>query len=164
VDVVVRELRPGDGAPLRAMRATPEVARWWGAADPDFPFDDDDPATTFQAIEADGELAGFIQYSQEADPDYRHASIDLFVNPRRHRQGIGRGALAIVIRRLTEGLGHHRITIDPAAGNTAAIRCYEQAGFTHVGVMRAAWRDQATGEWSDALLMERVVAPAGRRG
>ena len=31
---------------------------------------------------------------------------------------------------------HHRISIDPAADNTAAIRCYTNVGFQPVGILR----------------------------
>lgn len=49
------------------------------------------------------------------------------------------------------------MTIDAAADNTPAIRCYEKAGFRRVGVMRAAWRDGWTGIWRDTLFMELVA-------
>jgi aminoglycoside 6'-N-acetyltransferase len=52
--------------------------------------------------------------------------------------------------------GHHRITIDPAAINAAAIRACERVGFRAVGVMRAAERD-AGGEGWDSLLMELLA-------
>jgi aminoglycoside 6'-N-acetyltransferase len=52
--------------------------------------------------------------------------------------------------------GHHRITIDPAVDNAAAIRAYEKAGFARVGVMRRAERDTEGDAWHDALLMEFV--------
>jgi aminoglycoside 6'-N-acetyltransferase len=55
--------------------------------------------------------------------------------------------------------GHHRITIDPALANAAAIRCYEKVGFKPVGVMRQAERDAGGQGWHDCLLME-LVAPA----
>ncbi|MGH8571052.1 MAG: hypothetical protein ACREX8_00550 [Gammaproteobacteria bacterium] len=59
-----------------------------------------------------------------------------------------------------EERGDHRVTIDPAAANAAAIRCYEKAGFRRVGVMRSAWRDPATLAWRDVRLREMVGLPA----
>jgi aminoglycoside 6'-N-acetyltransferase len=59
---------------------------------------------------------------------------------------------------LIEERGHHRITIDPAADNEAAIRCYQKAGFTVVGTLRRASRETSSGSWRDELLME-LVAP-----
>ena len=55
---------------------------------------------------------------------------------------------------LIEDSGHHRITIDPTADNAAAIRAYQKAGFTKVGVMRYAERDFDGNGWHDSLLME----------
>ena len=57
--------------------------------------------------------------------------------------------------------GHHRITVDPATSNAAAIRAYEKAGFARVGVMRRYERDYAGGDWHDGLLMELVASPTG---
>ena len=68
-----------------------------------------------------------IQYAEEPDPKYRHASVDLFVAPAHHRQGVATEAIGLVVEHLIGGCGHHRITIDPAAANTAAIGCYAKA-------------------------------------
>jgi aminoglycoside 6'-N-acetyltransferase len=84
-------------------------------------------------------------------------SIDIFVDPALHGRGIGTEAIRRLAAHLIEERGHHRITIDPAAHNHQAIRAYEKAGFTPVGVMRAYERDMATGEWHDGLLMELVT-------
>ena len=50
--------------------------------------------------------------------------------------------------------GHHRITIDPAPENEAAVRSYEKAGFARVGTLTRAYREPHSGEWRDELLME----------
>jgi aminoglycoside 6'-N-acetyltransferase len=54
--------------------------------------------------------------------------------------------------------GHHRLTIDPAVDNAAAVRCYTKAGFRPVGVLRQYERDGATGEWHDGLLMDALAS------
>lgn len=149
-----------DAPTLRAIHALPEVVQWWGSPEDDFPFGDDPDATRF-VIVCDGEIAGLIQCGEELEPSYRYAWIDIFVDPRRQRRGLGTDAMATLVRYLVEERGHHRITIDPAADNEAAIRCYQKAGFRPVGVMEAAWRDFVTGRWRDALLMELVVRPPG---
>jgi aminoglycoside 6'-N-acetyltransferase len=51
--------------------------------------------------------------------------------------------------------GHHRLVIDPAANNEAAIACYSTVGFKPVGVMRSYERS-ADGSWSDGLLMDMI--------
>lgn len=154
--VVLRPLAEGDVGALRAIVAQPAVAIWWGKQPTGFPLTDEPTATRFTILE-DGDVAGMIQYSEELEPDYRHASIDLFVDAGRHGRGLGSDAVRALADYLVAERGHHRVTIDPAADNRAAIRAYEKAGFRPVGVMRAAWRDFATGEWRDTLFMERVV-------
>jgi aminoglycoside 6'-N-acetyltransferase len=99
-----------------------------------------------------------VQYYEERTPRYRHAAIDLFLDPTLHGRGIGSEALRRVVRHLIDELGHHRITIEPAAANAAAIRAYEKVGFTRVGVMRRYGRDVGGEGWRDGLLME-LVAP-----
>jgi aminoglycoside 6'-N-acetyltransferase len=152
------ELRPlaeEDAAELRRIIATPDVARWWDAPDDDFPLRDDPDSTRFTIV-VDGAVAGMIQYGEETDPKYRHASIDLYVDPAHRGRGVGPAAIREVVETLI-ARGHHRITIDPAAENTAAIRAYEKVGFKPVGVMRAYERD-ANGEgWHDGLLMELLA-------
>ena len=100
-------------------------------------------------IEVDGAVAGLIQFSEELEPKYRHASVDLFLDPALHGRGLGTEAVSAVVRHLIDERGHHRITIDPAAANAAAIRAYEKAGFSRVGIMRRYERDVGGGGWHD---------------
>jgi aminoglycoside 6'-N-acetyltransferase len=156
--LTLRPLAEGDEAELLRIHATPEVARWWDVPEAGFPWHDD-PESTRLTIEVDGAVAGMIQFLEELEPRYRHASIDLFLDPAVHGRGLGTEAVRRVVRHLIDERGHHRITIDPAAENAPAIRSYEKVGFVPVGVMRAAWRDEA-GEWRDTLLMELVERDA----
>jgi aminoglycoside 6'-N-acetyltransferase len=151
----LRPLEPADAEPLRRIRATPEVARWWDDPEEGWPLTDD-PEATRLVIEVDGEMAGFVQYYEENEPKYRHAGIDIFVAPEHQGRGVGTAALRSVVGELT-GRGHHRITIDPAAGNAAAIRAYEKVGFRPVGVMRKYERDSGGTGWHDGLLMELLA-------
>jgi aminoglycoside 6'-N-acetyltransferase len=154
-DLTVRPLAAEDIPELSRILATPEVARWW---DTEPPWEDPGGAVLL-TIDVGGSVAGFLQYYEEPDPKYRHASVDIFLDPTLHGRGLGPQALRLVIGHLIEERGHHRITIDPATANTQAIRAYEKVGFRPVGVMRAYERDMATGEWHDGLLMELVGAP-----
>ena len=133
------------------------MSRWWDQPDPAFPRDE--PGSTRLVIEVEGRVAGLIQYAEESEPKYRHAGIDLFLDPPLHGRGIGTEAVRRVTRLLIEQRGHHRITIDPAAANAAAIRCYEKAGFRPVGLLRLAERDADGRGWHDSLMMELVVDP-----
>jgi aminoglycoside 6'-N-acetyltransferase len=158
------ELQPLDvahAARLRKLHREPGVERWWGPMEPDFPFDE--PESTRFAIVVDGEIAGLIQYGEEEYEDYRHAYVDVFVGDAYAGRGIGTDAVKRTIDMLVEERGHHRITIDPAPENEAAVRSYEKAGFARVGTLRRAYRDSRSGEWTDALLMELVVEPAPAR-
>jgi aminoglycoside 6'-N-acetyltransferase len=154
--LALRPLTPDDASELRRIRATAEVARWWEPPEDDFPLADE-PDVTRWTIEVDGAVAGMVQFSEEADPKYRHASIDLFLDPALHGRGIGSEVVRQVARHLFDERGHHRITIDPAAANAAAIRAYEKAGFRRVGVMRRYERDADGQGWHDGLLMELLA-------
>jgi aminoglycoside 6'-N-acetyltransferase len=154
--MILRPLAEGDEAELLRIHATPEVSRWWDAPAEGFPWTDDPEATRF-VIEVDGAVAGMIQFAEELEPKYRHAGIDLFLDPGLHGRGLGTEAVRQVVRLLVDERGHHRITIDPATENAAAIRAYEKAGFSRVGVMRSYERDTDGAGWHDGLLMELVV-------
>ena len=147
--------READAAQLRAIHAAPEVARWWDDPRPDFP-DLDDDELTLLTIRRDGEIAGLIQFYEETDPKYRYAAIDLFVAPAHQRQGVGSEAIGLLVEHLISERGHHRITIDPATENIAAIACYAKLGFRPVGVLHQAERDRSGDGWHDQLLMELV--------
>lgn len=148
---------------LLAIRSAPEVRLWWRGDDLVEEFEDSLANTDLHLLSIwatpDGEsherIVGLIQYEEEHDPDYRHAGIDIYIDPAAHRQGFALDSLATLIDHLCTERGHHRITIDPAADNAAAIACYAKVGFEPVGVMRSYERRE-DGSWSDSLLMELV--------
>jgi aminoglycoside 6'-N-acetyltransferase len=155
--VTLTPLAADDAEALRAIRREPSVAHWWDELEPDFPFEE--PESTRFTIRHDGEIAGMVQFAEELEPKYRHASVDIFVAPSHQGRGVGTEAIRLVVDHLLHDRGHHRITIDPAASNAAAIACYSKAGFTPVGVMRLAERDADGRGWHDSLMMELVVEP-----
>ncbi|MER0240813.1 aminoglycoside 6'-N-acetyltransferase [Streptomyces sp. HSW2009] len=144
-DVLLRPVVDADAPVLAAIVREPEVAAWW-APPADF--------VGMLAVVYVGEVVGAVQYEEEEDPEFRHAGIDVFLTSRLHGRGIGTDAVRTVARWLVTERGHHRLTIDPAAANAAAIRSYAKIGFKPVGVMRAYSRDHRTGEWHDGLLMD----------
>lgn len=148
--VTLRPLAEADRGALDAILDEPEVARWWRRDEWDRVVIAD--ALTF-AIELDGRVVGMIQFEERLDPDYRRAAIDLFLSSAVHGRGLGRDAIRAVLAYLFGPLGHHRVTMDPAADNERAIRCYAAVGFRPVGVMRQYER-VAEGSYRDALLME----------
>lgn len=153
--VALRPLAEGDETELLRIHHTPEVARWWDAPAEGFPWDE--PESTRLSILLDGNVVGLIQYWEESEPKYRHAGIDLFIDPALHGHGIGTEAVRRVVRLLIDERAHHRITIDPACANGAAIRAYEKVGFRRVGIMRKAERNAGGDGWHDALLMELLA-------
>ena len=146
---------------MRRIHQAPEVVRWWDVPEETFPWDE--PESTRLTIEVDGVVAGLVQYWEEPEAKYRHAGIDLFLDPAIHGRGVGTEVVRRVVRLLIDERGHHRITIDPATMNIAAIKAYTKAGFTAVGVMRKAERDAGGGGWHDCLLMELVVSDSRQR-
>jgi len=156
--VVLRPLTEADVAPLAAILQTAEVARWWPDEDEDSVRErlgEGEADTTTWAVRVGDEIAGIAQAWEEADPMYRHGGIDLSLHPRFHGRGLGADTVRTVARWLFDERGHHRITIDPAAENAVAIRCYERAGFRPVGVMRRYERGP-DGTWHDGLLMDML--------
>jgi aminoglycoside 6'-N-acetyltransferase len=153
--IVLRSTTPDDAPRLLPIRNEPEVRRWWSDLEPgemeEFVADQHS-----LAIEVDGEVVGAVQYGEEDDPMYRHANIDVYLTASRHGEGIGSEAVRVLARHLLEERGHHRLTIDPAAANEAAIRAYEKVGFRPVGVMRSYERGP-DGTWHDGLLMELLA-------
>jgi aminoglycoside 6'-N-acetyltransferase len=141
---------------IRELHATPEVQRWWDPAPEGWPLQTQEPVQQLTLL-VDGEIAGYIQFSEEADPDARHADVDIFLGPEHQGRGLGTEAMHLVVRHLIEERGHHRITLSASPENGRAIRSYEKVGFRPVGVLRKAARDPVTGVWKDELLMELVV-------
>lgn len=135
--------------------AVPEVAAWWpGENEPRLRARlDGAEEGVGLIIEVDDALIGFVQYFEEADPEYRHASIDIVLHPGWCNRGLGTDALRTLARHLFDDLGHHRITIDPAVSNARAIASYRKVGFRDVGVMRRYERAN-DGTWRDSLLMD----------
>jgi aminoglycoside 6'-N-acetyltransferase len=156
--VVLRPLTAQDIPQLTAIQAELGVARWWGEPDDRAygeKLDGSEGVVAF-AIEVDGDVVGLVQYHEEDDPMYRHAGIDLFLAEAAHGRGLGTDAVRTMARHLIEDRGHHRLVIDPAADNVAAIRTYEKAGFKPVGLMRRYERLPG-GEWHDGLLMDLLA-------
>ena len=157
--VTLRPATTADVPAFVAIRETPEVRRWWrGGPDLASEITDDltDPDTRTLAIIHEGRVAGAIQWAAETVPDYRHANIDIYLDPALHGRGLGTDAVRTLARHLFAEQGHHRVVIDPAADNTAAIRSYTKVGFRPVGIMRSYERG-ADGSWHDNLLMDLLA-------
>lgn len=153
----LRPVRPTDEATLTEIFSDPEVAKWWG--DPAGGVADALELSEEQSsfvIEDSGGPIGFIQSFEEGDPMYRHATIDIALVSSAQGKGHGPVAIRILALYLIAKRGHHRLTIDPAAHNTRAIKAYERVGFKPVGLMRKYERG-LDGDWHDGLLMDMLA-------
>ena len=158
VAVTLRAMTAKDVGPLTDLFAVPEVATWWPGENElrlRARLTDDDEGVGL-VIEVDGGLIGFVQYFEETDPDYRHASIDIVLHPDWTDRGLGTDAIRTLARYLFDDLGHHRLTIDPTVSNGRAIASYRKVGFRDVGVMRRYERAN-DGTWRDSLLMDLLA-------
>ncbi|WP_370963721.1 GNAT family N-acetyltransferase [Amycolatopsis sp. cg9] len=157
-------LRPAaapDAARFEEILSHPEVARWWAdaeepvAAQVSYLLDPDEGTTTY-AIEHDDVVVGIELAFEEGDPQYRHAGIDIAVHPDWQGRGLGSDAIRTLAEHLFTVRGHHRVVIDPAADNDAAIKLYQSLGFRPVGRMRSYERGP-DGSWHDGLLMDLLA-------
>ncbi len=89
----------------------------------------------------------------------RHAAdeaeiLTLATLPEARRQGVAAGLLAAALRHAAaQGVG--RMFLEVSAGNGAAQRLYETAGFAACGRRRRYYPDG-----SDALVLQRTLSPA----
>lgn len=156
--VVLRPLGVNDVEKIAKMQSEPSVARWWGPPDEAQLLREaagGEDAKPF-AVERDGDLVGLIQYYEEDTLDFRHAGIDIFIATHAQGHGLGTDAVRTLASYLIDERGHHRLVIDPAAQNAAAIHTYEKIGFRAVGLMREYWRSP-DGSWQDGLLMDLLA-------
>lgn len=163
--VSLRPALEADVPALVAIRATPEVRSRWRGDDPERQTLESigEEDLHFLVVEVDepaegGErrVIGAVQWAEEKEPDYCHANVDMYLDPAVHNRGYGTDAVRTLCRHLFDVEGHHRITIDPAADNAAAVRCYEKVGFRRVGIMRQYERG-ADGTFHDGLLMDLLA-------
>lgn len=155
--VRLRPVLPDDEQMLAALFTEPDVERWWGdAADSVQESLHPGESESGMVIELNGEPIGFIQATEENYPMYRHAALDIAIRAGWQGKGYGPDAIKTLIRYLITKRGHHRLTIDPAAHNTRAIKAYRKIGFKPVGVMRS-YEKGPSGEWHDGLLMDLLA-------
>ena len=157
--VTLRPVRDADLPALQDILEEPEVAVWWRRTE--WERVDELGAVTF-TIELDGRLVGCIQYTEQTDPDYRSAAVDIFVSAAVHGRGVGTDAMRTLVAWLIDECGHHRLTVDPAATNERAVHVYRKLGFKAVGVLRRYERVEDD-EYRDALLLDLLADEFVRR-
>jgi aminoglycoside 6'-N-acetyltransferase len=139
---------------LEQLRQEPGVMRWW--QEPRDGWLDDEPDMHRRTVLLDDAVIGYVQWYEESDPMYRHASVDLFLDPAVRGRGLGTEVVRTVCAHLVDERGFHRLTIDPEVENEVAIACYRKAGFRPIGVARGYQRDRS-GVWKDGLLMDLLA-------
>jgi aminoglycoside 6'-N-acetyltransferase len=145
---------PEHRARLEELREEPGILRWWQDADEGWL--DEEPGMFKRTVLLDDVVIGYLQWHEETDPMYRHAGVDLFLDPAFHGRGLGTEVVRLACAHLIDERGFHRIVIDPEVANEAAIACYRKVGFRPVGVMRRYQRDRS-GAWKDGLLMDLLA-------
>ena len=154
--VTLRPVTDADLEPLVTIIREPGVAAWWGESDePERLRENLGMDGDAWAIETDGELAGWLGFTEETEPEYRSVGLDISLAGRFQGQGLGPDALRTAIRWFAGERGHHRFTIDPNAANEPAIKAYAAVGFKPVGIMRRC--ELVDGEWTDGLLMDLLI-------
>jgi len=155
--VTLRLATAADVSALALIRAEPAVYQRWRGEDLEAEVIDAIQSTevVLYAIEFGDSIVGAVQSYEEADPDYRHAGMDIFLAPGFHGRGLGSDAVRTLARHLISE-GHHRLVIDPAVDNSAAIAAYQKVGFRIVGTMRQYERG-VDGTWHDGVLMELLA-------
>jgi len=155
--VTLRPPREGElDALARMVASDPEAGPRWST----------DPATVSRwfheeglnllVAEVDGEIGGVLDFEEVTEPEYHSAGMDIGMLAGNVNRGLGTEALKILAAYLIDVRGHHRLTIDPAADNTRAIRAYEKVGFRPIGIARKYERLD-DGQWHDGLLMDLLA-------
>src|ERR1700722_11065874 len=101
--VVLRSATRDDIPTLVAIRETSQVRGWWrGGEDMTAAVEEDlaEIGATAYVIELEGRVVGWVQWSAEDEPDYRFATIDIYVDPSVHGRGVGTDAVRTMARHL----------------------------------------------------------------
>lgn len=124
-----------------------EMARRMTAILPDYPY---------LVAEADGRVLGYAYAGPHRTRAAYRSSVDvaIYVDPERHRRGVGRLLLSKLLTEAAER-GFHAAFAGVALPNDASIGLHEALGFTPVGIYRevgwkfGAWRN--VGWWQRLL-------------
>lgn len=116
------------------------------------------------AVDEAGAVAGFASYGPfRAKDGYRFtAEHTVYVDPDRHRQGIGR-VLMIRLMEIADAKGIHVLIGGVDGANSASIALHESLGFEVTG--RLPQTGTKFGRWLDLVFLTKVLkevdAPAG---
>ncbi|MET1413589.1 N-acetyltransferase family protein [Roseibium sp. HPY-6] len=110
------------------------------------------------AVDDEENVAGFASYGPfRSKEGYRHtAEHTVYVDPSRHRQGIGR-ALMVRILEIAAAEGIHVLVGGVDGDNHASIRLHEALGFDVSG--RLPQTGTKFGRWLDLVFLTKVLGP-----
>ncbi|HEU0019226.1 MAG TPA: GNAT family N-acetyltransferase, partial [Thermoleophilaceae bacterium] len=112
--LTLRPLTDDDVEILLPAIYEPGTVEWWGdTSDADYQREGLRNKGNAFAIVVGDEVAGWLSFDEEPEPDYREVGFDILLRPEFQRQGLGADALRLLIRWFIEARGHHRFSIDP---------------------------------------------------
>ena len=116
----------------------------------------------YLVAEIDDEVVGYAYASPyRARSAYRFSlENSVYVDHRRHRNGIGRTLLAALIARCESGDWRQMIAVIGDSANVSSIALHERLGFRMVGTLRAV--GFKFGRWLDTVLMQRELGAGDR--
>ncbi|WP_019910751.1 GNAT family N-acetyltransferase [Paenibacillus sp. HW567] len=151
--ILLRYMDESDFQHMQRWSVSPEFLKQWAGPSFDYPLDNgqlmeymqgaNHPASSDKLIYCAVERAGgrVVGHLSLARIDRINSSARIgrvIVDPQLQGRGIGRGMIQEALRIGFQGLGLHRLSLGAFAFNTAAIRCYENAGFVREGASREA--------------------------
>jgi RimJ/RimL family protein N-acetyltransferase len=153
-DLAVRELQPSDGKAYKALRDH-ALAHHEDAFTSDAPTEaqrtagsyaarlgaDDAGTFTLGAFRGD-RLVGAVTCERDPRTKVRHAGhvTGMMVLRDEQNRGVGRALLDALIERAAADAELQQLTLSVTAGNDAALRLYERAGFERYGTLPRAIR------------------------
>ena len=111
----------------------------------------------FVCANVEGEVAGYAYASRHRDRASYRWCVDttVYVVDGRRRSGLARKLYSAVLT-LAREQGYHNAFAGIALPNDASVGFHRSAGFTDIGIYRAA--GYKLGAWHDTLWMQRILA------
>lgn len=159
--ITIRPVHPEDAAQLHAIVSDPRVARTLVRL----------PSMELAEMHAwmekwhvdrhrlvavqNGAVVGGANLTQASNPRMRHSGrMGMFVHADHWRQGVGKALVTAVVDLADNWLDLRRLQLEVFTDNEAAVRLYEQAGFTVEGIGRQAVF--GGGRFHDEYVMARL--------
>ncbi|PYG31188.1 GNAT family N-acetyltransferase [Pelagimonas varians] len=163
--IVLRQPRAGDAEARFNLGQDPTIIRMFGKDPTALPPWTRESASAWVAeiqhhpsawiIEYEGALAGSIRLNNVNLLDKKARLGIGLAHHEQLGQGIGRGAISLLLDHAFGPMGLHRVHLRVIEYNTRAIRCYEACGFRREGIERESARVGT--EWHDDILMAKLA-------